>query len=171
MVFRFLRRDPARKWPVVAAVPLRLDTAAGTLNGVPLGAPAAALAQFGRPDHRGATHAGEYEYRALGLTVRAYDGRVETYVFRFDDPLRPEFGACALEVLLPRGRALRLSAAVDQAELERALGRPKGSPAEEVEGDEEQLVLFVAGVVDLWAHIAPDGRLNALDVDLSPPAG
>ena len=168
MVFGFFRRDPAAKWPVVAPVPLCFDTATGTLNGVALGAPATALVQFGRPDNRGATHAGEYEYRALGLTVQAYKGYVDTFVFRFHDPNWLDFGACALEILVARGRALPLTGATYQADLERALGRPKSLSAE---GGEEETVQFVAGVVDLWAHIALDGRLNALDVDLRAPAG
>ena len=168
MVFGFFRRDPAAKWPVLAAVPLRLDTATGALNGVRLGAPAAAIAQFGRPDNRGATRAGQYEYRALSLTVQTYDGLVEAFEFCFDDPLRPEFGTCALEVLLPGGRTFSLAGTIHQAHLKRALGRPEGPPAE---GDSERTVQFVAGVVCLWAHIALDGRLNALQVDPRAPAG
>ena len=168
MVFGFFRRDPTAAWPAVAAAPLRLDAATGALNGMPLGAPAAAIAQFGRPDNRGATRAGEYEYRALGLTVRTYDGRVDSFTFSFDDPIRPDFGACTLEVLLPRGRALTLTGATYQADLERALGRPDGPPEE---GAEERTVQFGAGAVSLAANIALDGRLVDLWVDRRAPAG
>ena len=163
MIFGLFRRDPSAKWPAVALAPLRLDPAAGALNGLALGAPADAIARFGRPDNRGAARAGEYEYRALGLKVGVMEGRVESFTFSFDDPLWPEFGACTLEVQMRNGGALALTRATQRAALERALGRPERV----VDGNDGQTVEFRAGVVWLATEITLDEqRLVSLYVDL-----
>jgi hypothetical protein len=165
MVFGLFRRDPSVQWPVVEPVPLRFDPAARTLNGLPLGAPTAALIQFGRPDDPREARNGIYEYRALGLTIGAEGGQVEWFAFSFGDPARADHSPCTLYVPLPEGGALELTTATRLRDVELALGRPE----RRTDDNGERIVEFQVAASWLEFAVTLDGRLLALDVDLLPP--
>ena len=167
MFLGLFRRNPSAAWPTVEPVPLRFDAAARALNGLPLGAPLEAIAQFGRPDDPKDAHRyGLYHYGPWGITVGAEGGRVAWFTFRFHDSDQ-HFRPCTLQLLVPRGAGFEMTSTTKQRDVELALGRPE---AHTDRGDQRSIGFRFP---ELWLEVTftPDGQLLVLDVDPGPPAG
>lgn len=154
--------DPTAAFPI-PPVPVSLvwDTASGTLNGIPLGAPITALEPFGPcPEIRHiSAHTTYFAYPDLGLLLEFSHGMLEFItVVISESEYNPigESSAYASLTIQPAGEVL--TANLEATELTRLLG-----PFELMDKDEEEMVgIFRTGDLCHEATFAPDARLVSL---------
>ncbi|MEZ0274762.1 MAG: hypothetical protein ACAH88_07640 [Roseimicrobium sp.] len=154
--------DPTAEFPVpLAPVALVWDTAAGTLNGIPLGAPVSALAPLGPcPDTRHISNTTTYfGYPHLGMLLEISAGTLEfiTLIISEDEynPLGESSDFASLTIQ-PAG--VELTSDLDAETLTNLFGT-----FEMLDKDEEEMVgTFRTGDLCHEATFAPGARLVSM---------
>ncbi len=127
------RPDVSEGWPRAAAHSLEWDVQRGAIDGVALGAPAAALEVFGRPDNPRPVLHGRFVYYELGFVVELERGVVDYMGCIFADLEEQGFAPCRVKASFEAGHPILLNKDSDPESVLDLLGEP-----EKVDRDAEE---------------------------------
>jgi hypothetical protein len=156
-----------RRWPKPAPpASLTLDMEAGRLGGIALRSPAKALAEvLGAPASYREMRRGRWVYPQLGVGFEEEEGKLITIALVFSHPELSPLWACQ-DTFRPFTGQVRFRHGPQRAAglQEPLLREALGAPISEDRDEEEVVVRFRRGDVEVEAEFTPEGALKLLSL-------